>query len=361
MWDLAVREDDYDAAEGMVRRMKSPPLSMRALLTFARGDSAARAGIIGEARAFDSRQSQIAARFVATFLEEFTVAETLARLDLAPRRKPPIRATAQLFLAWLEVARGRWSASKVAFRQAEQMEEGQHVHIQRAIAATLPFLGVPREDLDSIHAEVLRWNANAEASDSSAGLAMRLRPHLRLYLLGLLSARLGDNASALRFAAELEKAPVPAEAKAAILGLGQTVRADVALAEGRADEARAVLAEVRGEVPLELVSTPVYANVREFTQEHARYLRVLMLGESQQPSEAFRWIETSFQGAPSEIAYIAPMHLQRGKIYEHLGDISKATQHYRRFVTLWKDCDPALRPQVEWARMRLTQLEKRAG
>ncbi len=361
MWDLAVREEDYDAAEGMVRRMKAPPLSMRVLLTVVRGDSAARAGIIEEARVSDSRQSQIAARYVATFREELALAEALARLDLAPRRRPPIRANAQLLLAWFEIARGRWSASKVAFMQAERMEEVPPVYIQRAIAATLPFLEVPREDLESIRAEMMLWNAGAEASDPNAGLAIRLRPQLRLYLLGLLSTRLGDNASALRFAEDIERATTPPEAKAVIRGLAQTVRADVALAGGRADKARDALEEVQGEVPLELVSTPVYSNIREFAQEHARYLRVLTLSVREQPTEAFRWIENSFQGAPSEIAYIAPMHLQRAEIYERLGDVKKAEQHYRRFVTLWKDCDPALRPQVERARMRLTQLEKRAG
>src|SRR5688572_12625225 len=121
MWDLAVREEDYEGADSMMRRMTAPPLSMRILLTFVRGDSASRAAIVEEARALDSRQSQIAARYVATFLEDFATAKSLAELDLAPRRKPPIRANAQLLLAWLEVARGRWTAAKAAFAQAERM------------------------------------------------------------------------------------------------------------------------------------------------------------------------------------------------------------------------------------------------
>ncbi|MGI9076848.1 MAG: hypothetical protein ACR2G6_05870 [Gemmatimonadaceae bacterium] len=361
MWDLAVREEDYEGAEAMVRRMRNPPLSMRVLLALVRGDSAARAAILEEARASDSRQSQIAARYVATFRQDFALAETLARLDLAPRRKPPVRANAQLFLAWLEIARGRWSSSKAAFNQAERMEEVPFVLTQRAIAATLPFLAVPREDLDSIRAEVTRWDASSEASDSNAGLAVRLRPHLRLYLLGLLSARLGDNAGALRFAGDIERAAAPLEARAVVRGLAQTIRADVALANGRAGEAGTALEEVRGDVPLELVSTTAFANVREFAQEHARYLRVLTLAAHQKPAEAIRWIETGFQGAPSEIAYLAPMHLQRAEIHERLGDLKKAEQHYRSFVALWKDCDPALRPRVEAVKMWLAQLEKRSG
>jgi len=358
MWDLAVREEDYQGADSMMRRMTAPPLSMRILLTFARGDSAARARILEEARASDSRQSQIAARYVATFLEDFPTAKALAELDLAPRRKPPIRATAQLFLAWLELARGRWTAAKAAFARAERMEEAPTVVVQQAIAATLPFLAVPRSDLDSLRMKVELWNPAAAVSEPDAGLGSRLQPHLRLYLLGLLNSRRGDDAGALRMAREIDSLEGPDEVRALIRALALTIRADMALQGGRVDQARQALEAVRGEVPLELVSVPVYASAREFTQEHARHLRLLVLSADPQHQEALQWIETSFQGAPSEIVYLAPMHLQRAKIYEQLGEREKAADHYRRFVNLWRDCDSTLRPVLEAARAELARVRE---
>jgi tetratricopeptide (TPR) repeat protein len=358
MWDLAVREEDYQGADSMMRRMTAPPLSMRILLTFARGDSAARARILEEARASDSRQSQIAARYVATFLEDFPTAKALAELDLAPRRKPQIRATAQLFLAWLELARGRWTAAKAAFARAERMEEAPPVPVQQAIAATLPFLAVPRSDLDSLRTKVELWNPEAAVSEPDPGLGSRLQPHLRLYLLGLLNSRRGDDAGALRMAREIESLEGPDEARAVIRALALTVRADMALQGGRVDQARQALEAVRGEVPLELVSVPVYASAREFTQEHARHLRLLVLSAERQHQEALQWIETSFQGAPSEIVYLAPMHLQRAEIYEQLGEWKKAADHYRRFVNLWRDCDSTLRPVLEGARAELARVRE---
>jgi tetratricopeptide (TPR) repeat protein len=361
MWDLAVREADYQAAETMLRRMKDPPPSMRILLAYARGDSVARARIFEEARALDSRQSQIGARYVALFLEDFAAAESLARLDLAPRRRPPIRAGAQLTLAWLEVARGRWGAAEAAFAQAERMEEAPSVLVQRAIAATLPFLSVPRAGLESIRAEVARWNVETDKSEPNAALAARLRPQLRLYLLGLLSSRLGDRERALRYAEGVERAGGPAEAQAVVRALAQSVRADVALESGSVEDAARALEGVTGEVPLELVSVPLYATVREFAQEHARHLRVIVLTTQQKHAEALRWIDASFQRAPSEIAYAAPMHLQRAEIYERLGERKRAAEHYRRFVALWRDCDPALRPRVEEAKRRLAELERAGG
>ena len=356
MWDLAVREEDYEGADSMMRRMTASPLSMRILLTFVHADSAARAKIVEEARAADSRQSQVAARYVATFLNDLATAKSLAELDLAPRRRPPIRANAQLLLAWLELARGRWTAAKAAFAQAERMEEVPPVLVQRAIAATLPFLAVPRSDLDSLRSEVELWNPGAEVSELGASLASQLQPHLRLYLLGLLSSRVGDHAGALRIAEEIERAQAPDEAHGAIRALALTIRADVALEGRNADQAGQALDAVQGEVPLELVSVPVYANVREFTQEHARHLRVLSLSAQGKHREALQWIETSFQGAPSEIVYLAPMHLQRAQIYERLGEREKAVEHYRRFVTLWRDCDPALRPVLEGAKAELGRM-----
>src|SRR5262245_48608697 len=223
MWDLAVREEDYSGADSMMRRMTATPLSMRILLTFVLGDAPARAMIVEEARGSDNRQSQIAARYLATFREDFASARTLAELDLAPRRRPTIGTSAQLFLAWLELGRGRWTAAKAAFVQAERMEGASPVLVQRAIAATLPFLAVPQSDLDSLRSEVERWDPGAEASDSGAGLASRLQPHLRLYLLGLLSSRLGDHAGALRIASEIERAEAPGEAQKVIGALALTI------------------------------------------------------------------------------------------------------------------------------------------
>ena len=89
----------------MVRRLKDPPLSMRVLLTFARGDSAARATIVAEAAGSDSRQSQIAARYVATFLEDFPTPQSW--LGLTSRHAEHHRSReCPASSCWLELARG---------------------------------------------------------------------------------------------------------------------------------------------------------------------------------------------------------------------------------------------------------------
>ncbi|HEX6050762.1 MAG TPA: hypothetical protein VFZ21_15895 [Gemmatimonadaceae bacterium] len=360
MWDLAVREEDYSAVDAMLSRYAKAPLSMRLLPVFARGDSAARARFIDEATNSDSRQSQISARYVATFLEDFAAAESLARLDLAERRRAPIRVGAQLFLAWLELARGRWSAGNAAFERAKRMEGATGVELERAIAATMPFLEVPKADLGHIRVEVERMDPTSGSGAGTTGLASTLRPHLRLYLLSVLSSRLGDDRAAARYAAELEALPAAPEAGPVGRDLARTARADVALRNGRASEALALLEPVRGEVPLELVYYKVFATVREFGQEHARYLRAEALMALQRYDEAGHWYRTAFQGSPAELVYLAPGHRRQAQIHEARGERGEAVTHYQRFIKLWAESEPAVRATVAEAQERLSTLSRAA-
>src|SRR5687768_10791162 len=196
MWDLAVREDDYAAVDSMLSRFRGAPLSYRIPPAHARGDSAAIRQLHDEARALDARQSQIAARFVATYLGDLATAASLARFDLQPRRNAAIRLGAQGFLAWLELARGNWSGAESAFRVAEKMEGGHSVLLERALAATLSFVNVPSRDVASTRAELAAWHP-AAAPATGGTLLTALEPQLRLYLLGLLASRLGEHDTAM--------------------------------------------------------------------------------------------------------------------------------------------------------------------
>ena len=313
MWDLAVREEDYKAVDAMLQRYSGAPLSFRALPLFARHDSAGVARLLDEARALDARQSQIAARYVATFLRDTTDAVELARLDLQPRRNAGIRLTAQTFLAWLHVANNHWSAARDAFAEAERMEGGSAVRLERALAATLPFLDVPQADVAAARSAVQSWN-DAEPSAGGPSLASALRPHYKRYLLGLLSARLGEDDRATQYAREIETLPAPAPARSTVAGLVATVRADVAFRRGRFAESLRLLEAANGRVPLELVYVRPFVNVREYSQEFARYLRAESLLALGRNDEARRWFETSFQGSSLEMVYAAPVRERLARV-----------------------------------------------
>jgi len=132
--------------------------------------------------------------------------------------------------------------------------------------------------------------------------------------------------------------------------LGRTIRADVAGAAGRTAEALALLDGAKGEVPFELIRLPY------FSEEHARYLRSLLLHRAGRDAEALRLAEVAFTGTPSELHYRAPTHLLRGEIQQRLRNRAAAAEEYSRFVALWRACDPALRPMVEGARAELAAM-----
>ena len=355
MWDLAVREQDYASAQAMLQRYRgAPPWSNRMLLAFVRGDSAARASLLKEATGSENRQVQIAARFVATYLGDLTSAEELARLELAWRRQPVIRQGAQLLLGWLEIGRGRWSAARQAFLAAEG-EGAAAGRVHRALAATLPFLVLPRSDLLAVRAEIDAWTPERDPEERTA-TATALRPHLRLYLLGLLSSRLDQLAEARRYADQLERLPSQPGSAGVVHGLAQSIRADIAWQAGNPAEALAALGDVTLEIPLELVSVPAYIVAREYTGEHARYLRAAALASLGRDSDALRWLRTGLQGAPNEFAYLAPVSRLLGEIQERAGDRAAAVASYERLVRLWQEGDSPQREAAAEVRERLTRL-----
>ena len=65
------------------------------------------------------------------------------------------------------------------------------------------------------------------------------------------------------------------------------------------------------------------------------------------------------RGAATDATELPRVYRRLGELYEQRGDAAMATEAYGRFVELWKNCDPELRPQVMEARRRLAELAKR--
>jgi tetratricopeptide (TPR) repeat protein len=286
---------------------------------------------------------------LATYLEDLERAKEFTRFSTTSSIPPGLRATAHQLLANLAVAGGRWSEAETEFAAAAVAHPDSAL-IGRALAASLPFLGVPRPALEVIRGEMERWTPG---SDVSSPLPQSIRPltiHLRLYLLGLLSARLGADVDASRYAGEMERVPAPPESRALVRDLSRTIRADVAAGRGKTEEALVLVDLVKGEVPFELIRLPY------FSQEHARYLRSLLLHRTGRHAEALRLAEVAFTGTPNELQYLAPMHLLRATIYQQLSQRESAAEQYSRFLKLWGTCDPPLRSVVEGAKAELAGL-----
>jgi tetratricopeptide (TPR) repeat protein len=358
MFDLAVREDDWARADTLIRR-KFPeklPYDVRVVFAVFRKDTAGLGPLRDEGRATAGQRGRRKDKAVeagtqlAGYLEDLERAEEFTRFSTNPSLPARTRAAAHLLLAQLGAAGGRWTAASQELAAVARLGQVDSALIGRALAASLPFLGVPRDEVRRIRDEVERWTPGHDAANPLPESIRPLAPHLRLYLLGLLSSRLGDAAHALRLSSELETLPTPDGARAVVRSLARTIRADVAAEGGRTNEGLSLLADVRGEIPFELLTLPY------FSEEHARYLRSRLLFQAGRDEEALRLVENAFAGTPGELYYRAPAHLLQAEIHQRLGDREAAAAEYSRFIALWRSCDAPLRPVVEGARTQLARM-----
>ncbi|HUG27132.1 MAG TPA: hypothetical protein VMK53_02455, partial [Gemmatimonadales bacterium] len=322
----------------------------------AQSDSAMVRALLAEGQTLESRQLQIAARYLASYLGNFTMADSLARLDLAWRTRPANRAGAQLLRGGLAAASGRWSAAREAFRTAETMEESGPVLVHRAMAATVPLQPVSPEDLRAIQAELERWEVLPPPA--AANLALALQPHLRLYLLGLVASRLGEADAAERAAAGIARLPTPPAAAGIPGQLAATIRADVAWMQRRPSDVLAALEQAEQRIPLELVAVSRAAHIREFGMEHARYLRAIALIALGREVEGLSWLRFGLRGAPQEYLYHAPMLLGLGEVFERLGRPDSASTYYQWVIAAWDHADPGAAPVLEDLRSRLARVRR---
>jgi tetratricopeptide (TPR) repeat protein len=358
MFDLAVREERWAAADTLIRRKFGDqlPYDIRVLFAFVRKDTVGQRQLRAEGPRMAGKKGRRidraleAGSLLSIYLENLDRAEGFTRFSTSPSLPAGIRASAHRFLGDLAVAGGRWTAARTEFAAAGRLGQSDSALVGRALAAALPFLAVPRADVEIIRAEVERWKPG---SDVSAPLPESIRPltgHLRLYLLGLLSARLGAAADALRLASELEILTAPPESRALVRALARTIRADVASEAGRTNEGLTLLEAVQGEVPFELIRLPY------FSEEHARYLRGRLLHQAGRDEEALRLVEVGFAGTANELHYRAPAHLLQAEIQQRLGNRAAAAEQYTRFIGLWRGCDPALRPVLNGAKAQLARM-----
>jgi tetratricopeptide (TPR) repeat protein len=352
-----VREERWNEADTLIRRkFGAVPYGDQVLFAVMRRDTASlrqlRAQAPEKAGQKGRRTSGLALEtgwLLATYLEDLERADEFTRFGTASSLTPGLQASAHQLLANLAIAGGRWSAAKTEFAAAGVAHPDSAL-VERALAATLPFLAVPKPDLQGVRAEVERWEPGSDVSTPLPESVRPLTGHLRLYLLGLLSARLGDATDALRYASEMERRNTPSDSRALVRDLGRTIRADVAAGAGRTEEALSQLEGVKGEVPFELIRLPY------FSGEHARYLRSLLLHRLGREEEGLHLLEVAFTGTPNELHYRAPMHLLRATMYQRLNKRTAAAEHYSRFLKLWGACDPALRPVLADAKVELAAL-----
>jgi tetratricopeptide (TPR) repeat protein len=353
-WLTGIMEDYEECYRESARRLELEPdgiyaPGLRAALAFHRQDTTQYAQVLEELE--NENDQMLWAHVIDVVLHgDLETAAKVARIMTDPSRPPAAKAEGYIMIARLAFARGRWTEADENLREAEKNDANWAIWSRANLSITPP-APLPRSLLEASLGKIKQhFDTN--------GWYQKYRP----YLAGLLSARLGDYAAALRYAAELDSMGLAVDTQKGAMArafsvwvgdLARTVRAEVAWLQGDDDRALAEIEQTHPE------ATWWFVTVGDLilAETYPRYMRALLLEKAGRLEEAVRWYGSLGQASGDGYVYLAAKHLKMGELYERMGDRETAAKHYTRFVELWQDCDPEFRPMVEEVRDRITRLE----
>jgi len=360
-WTYAVSDEPDSALAILDRLIELDPESQnvrwfQTVIAFGRGDAEQQQVALANLKGAGPFYAMICSANLARWFHNFPAARAVTELLTDPSNSPQMRAKGFVQLAQLDLAEGRWRDALKNLEAADPLDAASALEY-RALLSLVPFLDLPQADLVAVREQVDNWDV--EGLTAIANFNPWLTPHegaqrhIKSYLMGTVSARLGDVEEAMQHAIELDQLlHVPGDSALA-RGLAQAVRAEAGRSVDSFEESlqKFERVEIVGTMWEKLSMSGFYSTAYE------HFARAELAQELNQDEEALRWLEVAGQQSFHDIVYLAPSHFRRGEIYEKLGEREKAVQHYRRFVELWKNCDEELRPQVEAAQQKLAALE----
>jgi tetratricopeptide (TPR) repeat protein len=320
----------------------------RAFRAFALGDRPGQKRVTQLLRADPARVPAITALDVAVRADDLEGSERFSRWLTDESQAPDLQGYGHRMLAQAALARGQWRQARQEVEAARRFDSTPALELWSLFAA-LSFIPVPRAEIVSVREAVQQWDARGDSPALQEHTTAHggLHPYLRLHRLGLLDARLGDTAAALRQARALDRAVDSSTAGRFARTLAQSVRAHVAAAGGRYPEALALLEDAGWEAAASVFVSEAYD----------RYFRAELLERLGREDEALGWYAAIAERAAYELVYLAPAHRRQAEIYQRRGQRALAARHYRRFIELWSGADPELQPAVAEARTRLAEAE----
>ncbi len=334
---------------------RSEDLEMEALRAFSVRDTAEQRRVLAELAQASDLTVTLSAWAASAFAYDLPGAISVARVLTQPSRGNPARAVGYLTAAFLEAARGRIGEARRQLALAAQADP-ERTRSAPALLAVAPFVSTPPAELRRLRSAIAAAPPPG-ADDARAGLSVYFRRtppaqdrRTRLYLTGLLSARLGDRARGARSADELA-AVARGDSGSLAADLAHGIRAELTMQGGNAQEALDEVEAMRHETYY--ITAFAYP---ELSQARERFLRGEALARLGRSEDALRWFGSFAEFSPYDMLYAAPGHRRRGEILESLGRREEAAREYARFAELWKDADPELQPAVRDARAALARL-----
>ena len=311
---IASLEERPARVDSMVRRVLAlgparDVLELRAFRAFALGDRQGQKRVTTELLASAERVPAVTALEVATYADNLEGADRFGRALAEARRPRDVQGYGHRLLAQTAVARGQWRVAQRELTAAEPFDSTAALEL-RSLLVVLPFVPASRTDLEDVRAALERWQPveHESADDIHWKAHLGLHPALRLYELGLVSARLGDTVAVLDYVRRLTSVPNVSlsgdASRVARETFAHSLRARVADARGHPRDA---LAE------LERADWPRIAP--SFVSEALdRYYRADLLTRLGRLDEARGWYRSIAQRATYELPYLAPSRAALARI-----------------------------------------------
>jgi tetratricopeptide (TPR) repeat protein len=324
-------------------------LEMRALRAFVASDSLETVAVLREARRADELTLMAVLQAAMTGAQDMRAALGLLPMFTGGGPTPYWLRVGRRMLSEVPLAAGVWDQARYAVMLGSLPVDTGWTMEARALMAADPVFSVRPEDIVALRDDLARGRWTVGGSMISLADLPGTDMRMRSYLVGLLSLRLGDTADAHRRLADLERlAESPADSGIA-QDLVHGLRAELARSSGEMHGALAHLERFRWDPSTPRARHLSHGGVRE------RFLYGEVLRALGRVEEAAEWY-ASLSG-PLDVIYAAPSHLRLGEIRETQGDLRGAEAHYRRFVTIWRDCDGERRSAVARIERKLSLLK----
>ena len=315
--------------------------SIRWLHAWAAGDQAERAEVL-EIFKRDPKYLGEAVAYAAWERDGLADARELAQL-LANTEGARLRDLAQFFLGMYEVALGRPEAGRAILAKVSAATTDAQIPFYYHWLDTLE--GLPQ-------ASPAQLQASREAVRRLGDSPSPITQEHNFYLRGLLAAQAHDTSDLAQQVEALSKVQSPGGGST--LGdLVLSLRAHQADAEGRSEAALALVDQLQLQIPYRVLAGFAYLSPRT--------MKARILAQQGHSEEALR-----LEGLADFYEFTEPVLLplrtwRRAQLLERLGERSRAADEYALFAILWRDCEPALRPQVDEARAKERALREPAA
>jgi DNA-binding SARP family transcriptional activator len=298
----------FDSLLAGVDRTSQQLLSWKAARAVAWGSRAEAEASVRQLRDAADVVIGIAAARTAVHFREPGRAQMLARALTQPGRPASWRAAGHVILAQSDLAVGDWRGADAALDTASAFEEGWALEL-RALGALLPDAPPDPRRLGELRDQLEAWDPGRATPEMAFFFAIHadVHPSLRLYLLALLSTRLGDDEATERYADALRGTGRSPEGRGLVTSLLLSVEAHRAWTRGDAVEALRILEQQRTTAPLERIAFSPF-----FALSLDRYLRAEALRTLGRSREALRWYTTLTDGP--DVLFWAPAQRRRQEL-----------------------------------------------